>query len=257
MLVKVTPGRSRVATILFASEPSVYFDFHRFYSHQAVRNALYRMPYFGGGTMLAKALSFAAGVLWQEQNMKRVAHQLKSLPTPKHDRLQVMVVVSDGISDDDFTSQAAHLHERMLVKIAAVTTRQLNKAKLRPLARHDGAIFTMNEREALSIWLWNAQKHWNDNYGAYVERERTFQSEREMERQMGVVLPQALAAVGIDSSLDVTSSSGTASRETAEGSSGNNEGRAAEEKGGGEAEETSGTGSGGSKKKRKKGRRKS
>lgn len=41
--------------------------------------------------MLAKALSFAAGVLYNEQNMKEAKKRHKLMPTPRHDRLQVSV----------------------------------------------------------------------------------------------------------------------------------------------------------------------
>lgn len=48
------------------------------------------MPYFGGPTFLAKALSFVAGILCQEQSFKKVQTHLRFLPTPKHDRPQVI-----------------------------------------------------------------------------------------------------------------------------------------------------------------------
>lgn len=143
--------------------------------------------------------AFSAGFLARQQNMKEVHDEHKTLPTPKHDRVQVnlilnwkwnfssqrstpelstlrlgpestsdlsthpaigfqseyffifyyffftqttntkckylnqmifslsfqkvMIVASDGVSDDDFGQQATHLHDRMLVKIAALTTR--------------------------------------------------------------------------------------------------------------------------------------
>lgn len=77
--------------------------------------ALRRLPYLGGPTFLGKALSFAAGVLYQEQNMKTVRRRQRALPTPRHDRPQVMLVVSDGISDDQFAGEATQLQERMQV----------------------------------------------------------------------------------------------------------------------------------------------
>lgn len=48
------------------------------------------MPYLGGPTFMAKAFSFAAGVLWQDQNMKKVRMRHRFMPTPRHDRLQVL-----------------------------------------------------------------------------------------------------------------------------------------------------------------------
>jgi hypothetical protein len=51
--------------------------------------AIRRMPYLGGPTFLAKALSFAAGIFYQEQNMKEVHYKNKTMPTPRHDRPQV------------------------------------------------------------------------------------------------------------------------------------------------------------------------
>lgn len=68
-----------------------------------------------------------------------------------------MIVVSDGVSDDNFDRQATHLHERMLVKIAAVVTKVTSKERMVPITRYDGAIFHLDQREALSNWLWRAQ----------------------------------------------------------------------------------------------------
>ena len=48
-----------------------------------------RMSYTGGATMLAKALAFAAGILYKEQNLKDRKRRHRLLRTPRHDRLQV------------------------------------------------------------------------------------------------------------------------------------------------------------------------
>ncbi|KAI1698497.1 von willebrand factor type A domain-containing protein [Ditylenchus destructor] len=172
--IDVSPGRSRVAAILFANDPIVAFDFGQYYTNKSVRAAIRRMPYLGGSTFLAKALSFAAGMFWREQNMKAVRHKHRFMPTPRHDRLQVMVVISDGISDDNFDQQATHLHERMLVKISAVVTKSYNRERMRPITRYDGAIFLLTDKEALSIWLWHAQKMWNEHFGNFVEKEKSY-----------------------------------------------------------------------------------
>lgn len=68
-----------------------------------------------------------------------------------------MIVLSDGVSDDNFDRQATHLHERLLIKIAAVVTKSYYKERLRPITRFDGAIFLLGQFESLSIWLWNSQ----------------------------------------------------------------------------------------------------
>jgi hypothetical protein len=68
-----------------------------------------------------------------------------------------MLVASDGVSDDSLDEETARIHERMLVKVAAIATRALHRERLRPLTRFDGAIFTVGQHEALSIWLWNQQ----------------------------------------------------------------------------------------------------
>uniref|UniRef100_A0A7E4UQA5 VWFA domain-containing protein n=1 Tax=Panagrellus redivivus TaxID=6233 RepID=A0A7E4UQA5_PANRE len=172
--IDISPGRSRLCVTLFAQEPSVFFGFDRFYSNRAVARAMSRMPYIGGPTYLAKALSFAAGVLYQDQNMKTGRKKHKTMPTPRHDRLQVMIVVSDGASDDNFDKQATHLHEKMLVKIGAVVTRSFNKERLLPITRFDGSVFTLDQQQALSIWLWRQQRMWTENFADYVEREKSF-----------------------------------------------------------------------------------
>lgn len=38
--IDVSPGRSRVAVILFAAEPQLYFDFNRFYSNRSIRGKI-------------------------------------------------------------------------------------------------------------------------------------------------------------------------------------------------------------------------
>ncbi|KAI6230205.1 hypothetical protein M3Y99_01087500 [Aphelenchoides fujianensis] len=173
--IDIGPGRSRVAAIVFANEPQVYFGFDRFYS---VRKCEDRHPpnALPGRADLSwrKLFTFSAGVFYQEQNMKEVTHRNRTMPTPRHDRPQIMLVVSDGISDDNFDRQATHLHERMLVRVAALVTKSFNKERLVPITRFDGAIFTLNQREALSIWLWRTQRLWNENYAGYVEREKSF-----------------------------------------------------------------------------------
>uniref|UniRef100_A0AC34G8W4 VWFA domain-containing protein n=1 Tax=Panagrolaimus sp. ES5 TaxID=591445 RepID=A0AC34G8W4_9BILA len=64
--IDIAPGRSRLCVILFAAEPQVFFGFDRFYSIKSIRRAIGKMPYLGGSTFLAKALSFAAGRMWTE-----------------------------------------------------------------------------------------------------------------------------------------------------------------------------------------------
>ncbi|CAD5224153.1 unnamed protein product [Bursaphelenchus okinawaensis] len=176
--IDIAPSRSRVATVLFAAEPKVYFGFDRYYSVRSVRTAIRRMPYLGGATFLAKALSFAAGILYQEQNMKKVRHRHRLMPTPHHDRPQVMVVVSDGISDDTFDQEVTHLHERLMIRIAAVVTKSFNRERMTAVTKYSGSVFTLDQKEALSIWLWRTQRMWNENFGSYVRREKSFNHEK-------------------------------------------------------------------------------
>ncbi|KAK0413373.1 hypothetical protein QR680_006765 [Steinernema hermaphroditum] len=172
--VDIAPGRSRAATIIFDKEPTVYFNFDRFYSHNTIKKALSKLPYRGGPTFLAKALNFAAGILWQEQNMKSGKYRKhKLMPTPKHDRLQVMIIVSDGYSEDSVVKAATQMHDRLRVKIAAVVTKSFNKERMVPITRFDGSVFTQDQKEALSLWMWRQQKLWNENYGSYIKREKS------------------------------------------------------------------------------------
>uniref|UniRef100_A0A914YVX2 VWFA domain-containing protein n=1 Tax=Panagrolaimus superbus TaxID=310955 RepID=A0A914YVX2_9BILA len=108
----------------------------------------------------------------------------KFMPTPRHDRLQVMIVVSDGASDDNFDKQATHLHEKMLVKIAAVVTKSFNRDRLLPITRFDGSVFLLDQQQALSIWLWRQQRMWTENFAEYVEREKTLTNLMESSRQI-------------------------------------------------------------------------
>ncbi|PIO61499.1 von Willebrand factor type A domain protein, partial [Teladorsagia circumcincta] len=115
--VDIGPGRSRIAVVQYALQPSVVFGFDKYYSLKSVQRGVERMSYTGGATMLAKALSFAAGLLYREQNMRDVKKRKhKLMPTPRHDRLQVLCLVSDGASDDNIDKSTAYLHEKLNIK---------------------------------------------------------------------------------------------------------------------------------------------
>ncbi|VDN55984.1 unnamed protein product [Dracunculus medinensis] len=156
--VDISAGRSRVAVILFAQEPLVSFGFNKYYTHGSIIASIKRLPYLGGPTHLAKALLFASGLLYHEQNLRNGKHRKhKFLPTPRHDRLQVIIVVSDGYSEDDFEKVSHILYDKMHVKIAAMVHRTFSRSKLLPLTRFDESIFSLDQIEAISIWLWQQQ----------------------------------------------------------------------------------------------------
>lgn len=67
--------------------------------------------------------------------MKEVHYKNRTMPTPRHDRPQILLVVSDGISDDNYNQEATRLHERMLIKIAALVTKSFNKERMVPITR--------------------------------------------------------------------------------------------------------------------------
>ncbi|EYC08144.1 hypothetical protein Y032_0067g17 [Ancylostoma ceylanicum] len=170
----IGPGRSRVALVQYALQPSVVFGFDKYYSLKSVQKGVERMSYTGGATMLSKALSFAAGLLYKEQNMRDVRKRKhKLMPTPRHDRLQVLCLVSDGASDDNIDKATAYLHEKLQIKIMAMVTRSFNKDRLVAITRFEGSIFVMDQKESISIWLWRQQRLWAENYSAYIEREKS------------------------------------------------------------------------------------
>ncbi|KAK6756543.1 hypothetical protein RB195_014765 [Necator americanus] len=172
--VDIGPGRSRVALVQYALQPSVVFGFDKYYSLKSVKKGVERMSYTGGATMLSKALSFAAGLLYKEQNMRDVKKRKhKLMPTPRHDRLQVLCLVSDGASDDNIDRAAAYLHEKLQIKIMAMVTRSFHKDRLVAVTRFEGSIFVMDQKESISIWLWRQQRMWAENYAAYIEREKS------------------------------------------------------------------------------------
>ncbi|PAV80619.1 hypothetical protein WR25_12640 [Diploscapter pachys] len=155
--IDIAPGRSRVSLIQYAQEPSVVFGFDKYYSTQSVKKGVMRMSYTGGATMLAKALAFAAGILYKEQNLKDRKRRHKLLRTPRHDRLQILCLASDGYSEDKIENATNNLHDRLQIKIFAMVTRSFNKEKLIPVTRFEGSIFMMDQKESISIWLWRQQ----------------------------------------------------------------------------------------------------
>uniref|UniRef100_A0A0N5ALJ9 VWFA domain-containing protein n=1 Tax=Syphacia muris TaxID=451379 RepID=A0A0N5ALJ9_9BILA len=183
--VNIAPGRSRVAVVIFANEPTVYFGFDKYYSYHSVARRIGTIPYIGGPTFLAKALTFAAGVLYQEQNMKDGKHRKhKFMPTPHHDRLQVLIVISDGYSEDNYEKISHILHEKLHVKTAALVMRTYNKERLLPITRYEGAIFLIHQTEALNMWLWRQQRLWNENYADYVQKEKAFMMEQKKKKKL-------------------------------------------------------------------------
>ncbi|ULT90200.1 hypothetical protein L3Y34_008512 [Caenorhabditis briggsae] len=170
--VDVAPGRSRISMVQYAQDPSVVFGFDQYYSYESVRRGVMRLSYTGGATMLSKALAFAGGIMYHEQNLKKTTKRHQFLPTPKHDRLQVLCLVSDGYSDDSADKESVNLHDRLHVKIFAVVTRSFNKDKLVPITRFDGSVFTVHQRESVAIWLWRQQRIWAEHYSAFIEKEK-------------------------------------------------------------------------------------
>ncbi|CAJ0582701.1 unnamed protein product, partial [Mesorhabditis spiculigera] len=171
--VDVAPGRSRVAAVQFAGEPQVVFGFDKYFTIQSIQRALNRIIYTGGPTHLSKALSFCAGVLWKEQNMADGKHRKHKLAkTPRHDRLQVLCVASDGSSEDNVAKSTSMLHERLQIKVCALVTRAFHRQKLEEITRFDGAIFVVGQKEAVNIWLWRQQRLWWETYSKYLAKER-------------------------------------------------------------------------------------
>ncbi|EGT32292.1 hypothetical protein CAEBREN_11144 [Caenorhabditis brenneri] len=177
--VDIAPGRSRIAMVQYAQDPSVVFGFDQYYSFESVRRGVMRLSYTGGATMLSKALAFAGGIMYHEQNLKKTTKRHQFLPTPKHDRLQVLCLVSDGYSDDNADKESVNLHDRLHVKIFAVVTRSFNKDKLVPITRFDGSVFTVHQRESVAIWLWRQQRIWAEHYSAFIEKEKKRSTRRQ------------------------------------------------------------------------------
>ncbi|CAI5452790.1 unnamed protein product [Caenorhabditis angaria] len=178
--VDIAPGRSRVAMVQYAQDPSVVFNFDQYYSYQSVRKGVMRLSYTGGATRLSKALAFVGGLMYHEQNLKKVMKKHKYLPTPKHDRIQMLCLVSDGYSDDDADKESILLHDRLHIKIFAVVTRSFNKDKLIPITRFEGSVFTVHQRESVAIWMWRQQKIWAEHYSEFIEKEKRRQNRRDV-----------------------------------------------------------------------------
>uniref|UniRef100_A0A8R1DIX1 VWFA domain-containing protein n=1 Tax=Caenorhabditis japonica TaxID=281687 RepID=A0A8R1DIX1_CAEJA len=170
--VDIAPGRSRIAMVQYAHDPTVVFGFDQYYSFESVRKGIMRLSYTGGATMLSKALAFVGGIMYHEQNLKKTRKKHQYLPTPKHDRLQVLCLVSDGYSDDNSDNESINLHDRLHVKMFAVVTRSFNKDKLVPITRFDGSVFTVHQRESVAIWLWRQQRIWAEHYSLFIEKEK-------------------------------------------------------------------------------------
>ncbi|KAK6029811.1 hypothetical protein OSTOST_04070 [Ostertagia ostertagi] len=155
--VDIGPGRSRIAVVQYALQPSVVFGFDKYYSMKSEVLS-------GCRTLVGRQCSLKRSHLLQVFTLSGTKYERceetkhKLMPTPRHDRLQVLCLVSDGASDDNIDKSTAYLHEKLHIKIFAMVTRHFNKNRLLAVTRYEGSIFVMDQKESISIWLWRQQK---------------------------------------------------------------------------------------------------
>lgn len=60
--------------------------------------------------------------------------------------LKVIILVSDGSSDDNFDQETMVLNEHLHIKMAAIVTKRFYKDRLKPVTRYEEAIFTVSTK---------------------------------------------------------------------------------------------------------------
>ncbi len=115
------------------------------------------MAYMGGPTYLGKALTYASSYL---QGDGRIRKTMKKKAF--ENRLQILLVVSDGYTEDDLEEPSRNLHDSTDIKPAAVGVRDFNRDKLEILTRDASSIFLLSDQELLSNWLFKQQFEWQE-----------------------------------------------------------------------------------------------
>jgi hypothetical protein len=78
-----------------------------------------------------------------------------------HTPTQVVIVMTDGTSEDPVDSAAKTIHQKLGARVAAVGLRSFRKEHLLAITGYESSVFLLHSHlEAVSNWLLNQQRMW-------------------------------------------------------------------------------------------------
>lgn len=99
-------SKTRISVAVYSTRPYLIFGFRRYSSRNAILTAVRRIRYPSGGTKIGRALTFARYRMFTGRQTKG--------------RKRVLIVLTDGISQDRITSPARRLKRSKNVEIFAI-----------------------------------------------------------------------------------------------------------------------------------------
>nr|XP_032802448.1 collagen alpha-3(VI) chain-like [Petromyzon marinus] len=132
----VRPEKVRVGLVQFSSEPRTEFQLNSFSSQDAVLDAIAKLQYQGGATRMGMALDFLIS-----------NHFVNSAGGREGSVKQVIVLITDGTSQDDVRQAASILMQRE-VTVIALGVKQADELELKLIA--GSKVFMTDDYSALS-----------------------------------------------------------------------------------------------------------
>ena len=123
---------THVGVVLYNRRAFPIFSFNKYYTRAAILRAVDNLRYPRGGTYIGKALSFARRYLY--------------LGRPASGRKRVMVVLTDGISQDRVSGPARRLRAAGCEIFVLGIGRGYRRSQLRQIATDNSHIFTASFR---------------------------------------------------------------------------------------------------------------
>jgi len=128
----ISRQETHVGVVLYTSRSIPIFNFNRYYTRALILRAIDNLRYPRGGTYIGKALSFARRYLYRGR--------------PASGRKRVLVVLTDGVSQDSVSSPARRLRASGCEIFVLGIGRGYRKSQLRQIATDNSHVFTVSFR---------------------------------------------------------------------------------------------------------------
>ena len=128
----ISRRETHVGVVLYTRRAIPIFNFNRYYARAPILRAIDNLRYPRGGTYIGKALSFAQRYLYSGR--------------PASGRKRVLVVLTDGVSQDSVSAPARRLRASGCEVFVLGIGRGYRKSQLRQIATDNSHVFTVSFR---------------------------------------------------------------------------------------------------------------
>lgn len=136
---QISRGKSRVGFVLFSSHPIPIFGFKRYSSKAQLLRAIENTRYPRGGTKIGKALDFTRTYLFRGRSVRG--------------RKRVLVVVTDGISQDEVSSAASRMKASGVEVFAIGLGKRFRRRQLLQMATDRNHVLTVSFSALMTLIL--------------------------------------------------------------------------------------------------------